>query len=83
MPSFDSTQITVVGLLLAIGAAGLRGLWVWGWVYKSREKDLLAQLEERTADRDFWRGTALKAMGHTDKALNVAEGKRTARGGVG
>jgi len=57
----DPTQVTIVGLLLAIGAAGLKRLWVFGWTYS-----------EAAADRDFWRDTALKAMGHTDAALAVA-----------
>ena len=37
-----------------------------------------ADLKAMTEDRDFWRDTALKSMGHTDQALAVATGKRVA-----
>ena len=40
---------------------GFRGWYVW-----RREHDAVS------ADRDFWRSIALKAMGHADKALEVA-----------
>jgi len=62
-------QITIIGLLLAIGGAGLKKLWVFGWTYADKVKDLA----EMTADRDFWRDTALKSMVHTDKAIRVAK----------
>lgn len=54
-------QITIIGLLLAIGGAGLKKLWVFGWTYADVVKD-----------RDFWRDTALKSMGHTDRAIRTA-----------
>lgn len=65
----DPQQLTVLGVLLAIGAAGLKKLWVWGWTYQEKVDEVV----EMTKDRNFWRDTALKAMGHTDKALEVAE----------
>ena len=42
--------------------AGIRRVWVWGWTYSQME-----------SDRDFWRDTALRAMGQTEKAIRVVE----------
>ena len=72
MFGLDPQQTTVVALLLAIGGAGVLKQWVFGWVYREKDDDL----QEMTKDRDFWRDTALKALGHTDKALDVARDKR-------
>lgn len=58
-------QWTLLGLVGVIAAAGLRRLWVFGWTYADKVKDL----GDMTVDRDFWRDTALKSMGHVDKAL--------------
>ena len=58
-------QLTLLGLIGAIAAAGLAKLWVFGWTYADKVKDL----GEMTIDRNFWRDTALKSMGHVDKAL--------------
>lgn len=52
----------ITTVLTAVIGTGIRKVWVWGWV--------LADME---SERDFWRDTALKAMGHTDKAITVAE----------
>lgn len=68
--TLDPQQLTVVALLFGIGAAGLAKKWVFGWVYAALEDRLL----KTEADRDFWRDTALKALGHADKALDVAQG---------
>lgn len=65
--SLDPQQVTIVGLLFAIGAAGMRKVWVWGWTLADKED----QLKAMTVDRDFWRDTALRAIGHTDKAIDV------------
>lgn len=70
-------QLTIIGLLLAIGGLGLKKLWVFGWVYETA----LAALAEMRRDRDFWRDIALKAMGHTDKALAVAVAEKVRNGG--
>lgn len=51
-------QWTLFGMVAAIASAGLAKLWVWGWTFFDMQKD-----------RDFWRDTALKSMGHVDKAL--------------
>ncbi len=59
--AIDAQQLTVIGLLLAIGAAGLTRKWVFGWVYS-----------EATEDRDFWRDTAIRLMTNVDKAIDVA-----------
>lgn len=54
--------IAAIGTLLGgITAAGLARKWTWGY-----------QLADMTKDRDFWRDAALRAMGTTDKALDVA-----------
>jgi hypothetical protein len=58
-------QWTILGLVSGIAAAGLAKLWVWGWVYADKAKDLA----DMTTDRNFWRDTALKSLGHVDKAL--------------
>ena len=71
--SLDPQQVTIVALLFAIGGAGLRKLWVWGWVLEDKKSELAAM----TVDRDFWRDTALKAISHTDKAIDVVD--RTTR----
>lgn len=71
--SLEAQQITVAALLLAIGGAGLKKLWVWGWTYADR----LADIAELKKDRDFWRDTALKALGHVDKALEVVQGRQS------
>ena len=49
------------GLAAFALVGGFRGWYVW-----RREHDAVV------ADRDFWRSTALRAMGHTDRALEVA-----------
>jgi hypothetical protein len=64
-------QVTVVGLLLAIGGAGLAKKWVFGWTYEQSQKDL----EKMTIDRNFWRDMALQLGGITGKAVNIAEKK--------
>lgn len=60
-------QLTIIGLLLGIGAAGLAQKWVWGWVYQEVKKALV----EMTEDRNFWRDIALQSMGHTGKAIEA------------
>lgn len=67
----DPQQVTIIVLLFGIGAAGLAKKWVFGWVYAALE-DRLVKTEK---DRDFWRDTALTALGHTDKALDVAQSR--------
>lgn len=59
--------IAAAAIVSAVVAAGVKGLWVFGWVYQALQK----QLAEMTRDRDFWRDVALKSMGHTDKALDA------------
>lgn len=65
MFGLDPNQTTIVGLLLALGAAGLKKLWVFGWTYADKVKDLA----DMTTDRNFWRDTALKSLVHVDQAL--------------
>ena len=54
----------VAGILAAVILAGMTGKWVWGWTYRAVVED-----------RDFWRSTALRAMGHADKAVDIAAKK--------
>ena len=49
----------VIAAISALGAALGRAAWI---IYSDLRRD-----------RDFWRKTALDAMGHTDKALEVAK----------
>ena len=63
--SLDPQQVTIVALLFAIGAAGLKKLWVFGWTYAEKDQDL----QEMTTDRDFWRDTALASLTHVDKLV--------------
>lgn len=62
-------QLGIVGICFALAGAGLKKLWVFGWTYADRQ----TELAEVKKDRDFWRDTALKAMGHTDIALGVTK----------
>lgn len=50
------------GLAAFALVGGFRGWYVW-----RREHDAVR------ADRDFWRATALKALGHADKSIEVTE----------
>lgn len=58
-------QLTILGIAITLGVLGRAKVWVFGWVYADKEKALV----EMTVDRNFWRDTALKSMGHVDKAL--------------
>jgi hypothetical protein len=62
-------QLGLGGLMLVALFLGHRRIWVFGWLLIEAE----TRLDEMQADRDFWRNTALKAMGHTDKAMDVAK----------
>lgn len=62
----DPNQLTLASIAIALGVLGLKKMWVFGWTYADKEKDL----DDMTVDRNFWRDTALKSMGHTDKALD-------------
>jgi hypothetical protein len=62
-------QLTIGAIAVGLATAGLARLWVFGWVYAAKVKDL----EDMTADRNFWRDTALKSMGHVDRALGGKE----------
>lgn len=55
----------VAGILGAVIVSGIKKVWVWGWTYNSVVED-----------RDFWRTTALKSMGHADKAIDIAAGSK-------
>lgn len=61
-------QYTLLGLAAALAGAGVAKIWVFGWTYQAKVKDL----EDMTEDRNFWRDIALKSTGLTDRALNVA-----------
>ena len=55
-------QITLAGVLIAIGVAGAAGKWVFGWVYRAMEED-----------RNFWRDRALGMTGLAEVATKEAE----------
>ena len=61
-------QLGLGGLMLLALVLGHKRLWVFGWLLVECEN----RLDEMEADRNFWRDTALKAMGHADKAMDVA-----------
>lgn len=67
--TLNPEQVTIIGLLIALGVAGLKKLWVFGWIYSDQVK----RCEEITKDRDWWRDIALKAMGNTESALEVTK----------
>ena len=52
------------GLMLIALIGGMRRWYVWGWIYKD-------EVEEKL----FWRGLALRSMGQTDKAIDLAAKK--------
>ena len=66
MLNLDPQQITVIALLFAIGGAGLKKLWVFGWTYAEKDK----ALAEMTTDRNFWRDTALASLTHVDRLVD-------------
>lgn len=72
-------QLTIIGMLIGIGGAGLAKQWVFGWIYRDHIQAKDVQIEELKEDLNFWRDATLQALGHTDKALEVA-GKRKAPG---
>ena len=51
----------IATVITAVVGAGMGKKWVWGWVYADLEKSLVAM----TADRNFWRDTALELLKHT------------------
>lgn len=61
-PDVTPEQITLAGVLVAIGVAGAAGKWVFGWVYTAMVKD-----------RDFWRDKALSSTGLAEIATDEAE----------
>jgi hypothetical protein len=71
MGPLTAEQVVVMaGIITAVVGAGIRRAWVWGWTYT-----------EMRDDRDFWRKTALTAMGHTDRAIDVVD--KVAGGAIG
>ena len=55
-------QLTLAGVLVAIGIAGAAGKWVFGWVYQAM-----------VTDRNFWRDRALRMSGLAEVATDEAE----------
>lgn len=58
-------QWTIAGLLTAALATGMRGMWVFGWVYQAAIKDA-----------QFWRDRALAGTGLAEMATDVAQEKK-------
>ena len=67
-------QVSIVGLVLAIGAAGLRKLWVFGWTYQ----DKVDELAKAETDIVFWRDLALSGTTLALKGTELAEKAATA-----
>lgn len=66
--------IGAIGTILSgVVGAGIKKVWVWGWVYKDKDDDLI----EMTKDRNFWRDTALALVGINERAIEVAAAKRS------
>lgn len=55
-------QWTVAGLLVTAMLAGMRGIWVWGWLYQAALKEA-----------EFWRDRALGGTGLAEIAADAAE----------
>lgn len=51
-------DLGIVGLLLVIIIGGLRGFWVWGWLYREEQRD-----------KNEWKAIALQALGITEKVV--------------
>jgi hypothetical protein len=58
----------IAAVITGVVGAGVKKVWVWGWVLADKEKQLAASQIETL----FWRTAALKALGHTDKAIKLA-----------
>jgi predicted MFS family arabinose efflux permease len=59
-------QITLAGVLVAIGVAGAAGKWVFGWIY-----------DDMVKDRDWWRDRALAGTALAEIATEEAEKVKT------
>lgn len=66
MPISTELVLALAGVIGTIAGAGMKGLWVWGRELKKAERDA-----------NFWRDIALKSMGLTDIAIEVAQKKKT------
>jgi hypothetical protein len=68
--SLTPEQVAALGAIVtAVVLAGMRGVWVWGWVYK----ELVKQLDQERREKVYWRGVALRSLDHADHALKQNE----------
>lgn len=58
----------LVGLLVIILVAGMRGYWVWGWAYKEG----IAREQRLREERDEWRDLAIQGMTLADRGVSLA-----------
>lgn len=58
--------VGVPGLLALVIYGGLKGWWVFGWIYLDLRKD-----------RDEWRGRALASAEMTEKLVENGNGEQT------
>jgi hypothetical protein len=58
----------LVGVLVAILIAGMKGYWVWGWSYK----ECLERERQLRQERDEWRDLAVHGMDLADRGINLA-----------
>lgn len=68
-----TSQGAIVTLLLIIIVTGMRGDWVFGWVFRQMLAGGDKDLADMRQDRDFWRASALRGLHTTETALNVVE----------
>jgi hypothetical protein len=57
----------VAGIIGAVVVAGIRKVWVWGWVFAAME-----------VDRNYWRDLAMSGTAIAEDATTIALRKRDA-----
>lgn len=67
------SDLGVIGLLAIAFYGGAKGVWVWGWAYREKVRELERQLEKAEEDRDEWKILALEATDIGKRVVNVAE----------
>ena len=58
------SDVGLGALLIGVLIGGYRKWWVFGWLHEAIVADL-------RADRDFWRGLALRGANIVDKAVDA------------
>lgn len=63
-PPFTLLVVFVVGLM--------RKWWVLGWTHLESIDGMQRRLDAKDKEIDRWQSTALRLMGHTDRAIDLA-----------